>query len=60
MTNFILRVSFKSKKTSEREGPTDMGATAILQTETSKDRDAQAIYERTLQVNKVCTRFRCL
>ncbi|XP_076034302.1 RING finger protein mdlc [Oratosquilla oratoria] len=44
--------SYKSRRTGEREGPTDMGATSTLQIETEKDRDAQAIYERSLQVNK--------
>lgn len=34
-----------------------MGATATIQFETEKDRDAQAIFERSLQVNKV--RFLC-
>lgn len=46
-------MSFKSKKTAEREGPSDMGATAILEIETEKDKDAQAIFERTLKINKV-------
>ncbi|KAB7505929.1 RING finger protein [Armadillidium nasatum] len=45
-------VSFKSKKTAEREGPSDMGATATLEIETEKDKDAQAIFERTLKINK--------
>lgn len=30
-----------------------MGATSVLEIETLKDRDAQAIYERTLETNKV-------
>lgn len=30
-----------------------MGATSSIQFETEKDRDAQAVYERSLQVNKV-------
>lgn len=30
-----------------------MGATSVIQFETEKDRDAQAIFERSLQVNKV-------
>ena len=29
-----------------------MGATSYLQTETEKDRDAQAIFERAQEVNK--------
>ena len=30
-----------------------MGATSTIQFETEKDRDAQAVFERSLQVNKV-------
>ncbi|CAG7816415.1 unnamed protein product [Allacma fusca] len=45
-------VYYESSKTGERSGPTDQGATAIVETETEKDRDAQAIYERSLQTNK--------
>lgn len=29
-----------------------MGATSIVETETEKDRDAQAIFEKSLQINK--------
>jgi len=29
-----------------------MGATAIVETETEKDRDAQAIFEKSLEANK--------
>lgn len=47
-----LRLSYKSKRTEEREGPTDMGATSTIQFETEKDRDAQAVFERSLQINK--------
>lgn len=47
------RAAYKSRRTGEREGPRDMGATATIQFETEKDRDAQAIFERSLQVNKV-------
>ncbi|KAK3850886.1 hypothetical protein Pcinc_039456 [Petrolisthes cinctipes] len=47
-----LRSSYKSRRTGEREGPRDMGATSTIQFETEKDRDAQAIFERSLQVNK--------
>lgn len=45
---------YKSKRTEDREGPKDMGATSVIQFETEKDRDAQAVFERSLQVNKVC------
>ncbi|KAG7172589.1 E3 ubiquitin-protein ligase RNF113A-like [Homarus americanus] len=47
-----LSATYKSHRTTEREGPKDMGATSTIQFETEKDRDAQAIYERTLEVNK--------
>lgn len=49
----LYRLSYKSKRTEEREGPTDMGATSTIQFETEKDRDAQAVFERSLQINKV-------
>ncbi|KAK8397637.1 hypothetical protein O3P69_004431 [Scylla paramamosain] len=47
-----LRCAYRSKRTEGREGPTDMGATSTIQFETEKDRDAQAVFERSLQVNK--------
>lgn len=47
-----LSVSYKSRKTAESEAPRDMGATATLEIETEHDRDAQAIYEKSLEVNK--------
>lgn len=45
-------MSYKSKRTAMAEGPTDQGATAILETETEKDRDAQAIFEKRQEINK--------
>ncbi|XP_064471282.1 E3 ubiquitin-protein ligase RNF113A-like [Ornithodoros turicata] len=45
-------VSYKSKRSTEMEGPKDMGATAILEIDTEKDKDAQTIFERAQQVNK--------
>lgn len=39
--------------TQKRLGPQDMGATATLEIDTELDNDAQAIYERSLQVQKV-------
>lgn len=44
--------TFKSKRTGESELPKDMGATATLEIETEVDRDAQAIYENALKINK--------
>lgn len=52
-SSLSYRLSYKSKRTEEREGPKDMGATSTIQFETEKDRDAQAVFERSLQVNKV-------
>ncbi|XP_065213297.1 E3 ubiquitin-protein ligase RNF113A [Planococcus citri] len=43
---------YKSKQTTESELPKDMGATATLEIETETDRDAQAIYETSLKINK--------
>lgn len=34
-----------------------MGATAIIEIETEKDRDAQAQFERALAINKVSVKF---
>ncbi|XP_050440502.1 E3 ubiquitin-protein ligase RNF113A [Adelges cooleyi] len=45
-------VSYRSKMDSEMSGPKDMGATATVEIDTELDKDAQAIYERSLQVNK--------
>uniref|UniRef100_A0A1B6KJG9 RING finger protein 113A n=1 Tax=Graphocephala atropunctata TaxID=36148 RepID=A0A1B6KJG9_9HEMI len=47
-----VTVSYRSKRTSAPEGPTDQGATAVLEIETEVDRDAQAIFERSLKINK--------
>ncbi|KAJ1529761.1 hypothetical protein ONE63_006509 [Megalurothrips usitatus] len=45
-------VSYRSKRITDREGPSDMGATATIEIETEKDRDAQAQFERALEINK--------
>jgi len=34
-------------------GPSDQGATAILETETEKDKDAQALFEKAQKINEV-------
>jgi len=47
-----ISVSYRSKKTAHREGPEDMGATAIVETETEKSKDAQSIFEKALRVNE--------
>jgi RING finger protein 113A len=48
-----VMVSYKSKRTTGREGPSDMGATSVLQIETEVEKDAQAIFENALRINKV-------
>ncbi|XP_044744635.1 E3 ubiquitin-protein ligase RNF113A [Coccinella septempunctata] len=44
--------SFKSNKSAQSAGSSDQMATATLEIETEKDRDAQAIFERRLEINK--------
>lgn len=48
-----ITVSYKSNRTALPAGPSDQGATAILQTETEKDRDAQALFEKAQKINEV-------
>lgn len=50
--NDTTSVTYRSNRTTGAEGPTDQGATAITQIETEVDRDAQAIFEKSLQINK--------
>ncbi|XP_070393144.1 E3 ubiquitin-protein ligase RNF113A [Dermacentor albipictus] len=45
-------VSYKSRRTAEMEGPKDMGATAVLEIDTEKSKDAQSIFEKAQQINK--------
>lgn len=45
-------VSYKSNRCAGRAGPQDQGATAELEIETDKAHDAQAIYEKSLEVNR--------
>jgi RING finger protein 113A len=45
-------VSYRSKKQAIPEGPRDQGATAELETETEKDRDAQSIFEKSQKINQ--------
>lgn len=47
-----VTVSYRSKKTKEIDGPRDQGATATVEIDTELDRDAQAIFEKSLEVNK--------
>lgn len=48
-----MTVSYKSNRAVLPVGPSDQGATAILETETEKDRDAQAIFEKAQKINEV-------
>lgn len=48
----VVGVSYRSKMDTDMSGPKDMGATATIEIDTELDKDAQAIYERSLQVNK--------
>ncbi|XP_011861458.1 PREDICTED: RING finger protein 113A [Vollenhovia emeryi] len=47
-----VTVSYKSNRTALPAGPSDQGATAILETETEKDRDAQALFEKAQKINE--------
>ncbi|KAG5329796.1 R113A protein, partial [Acromyrmex charruanus] len=47
-----ITVSYKSNRTALLAGPSDQGATAVLQTETEKDRDAQALFEKAQKINE--------
>lgn len=47
-----VKFSFKSTRSAMSSGPQDAGATSINEVDTERDRDAQAIYERKLAVNK--------
>lgn len=37
----------------KRDGPDDMGATSVVEIDTQADRDAQAILQRSIKVQKV-------
>lgn len=50
--NESVGVSYRSKMDTDMSGPKDMGATATIEIDTELDKDAQSIYERSLQVNK--------
>ncbi|XP_055379798.1 E3 ubiquitin-protein ligase RNF113A [Condylostylus longicornis] len=47
-----VAVSYKSNKSLQPLGPSDQGATAINEVETELDRDAQAIYQKSIEINK--------
>ncbi|XP_005994673.1 E3 ubiquitin-protein ligase RNF113A isoform X2 [Latimeria chalumnae] len=47
-----LAVSYKSTRSAKPVGPEDMGATAIYELDTEKDKDAQAIFERSQKIQE--------
>ncbi|XP_043278969.1 E3 ubiquitin-protein ligase RNF113A [Venturia canescens] len=47
-----ISVSYKSKRTPMPAGPSDQGATAVLETETEIDKDAQALFEKAQKINE--------
>lgn len=47
-----ISISYKSKRTTVIDGPRDQGATAVNEMETELDRDAQAIFQKSLEINK--------
>jgi RING finger protein 113A len=49
---FPVATSFQSSRKAEPEGPRDMGATATLEIETEKDKDARAIFEKAQKINE--------
>lgn len=49
---FRLTTSFKSTRSGESDTPRDMGATATIEIDTEKDKDARAIFEKARQVNE--------
>jgi RING finger protein 113A len=47
-----VAVHYESTRSAEKDGPADQGATAVVEFETERDRDAQAVFERSLEINK--------
>ncbi|KAH9415010.1 hypothetical protein DERP_014303 [Dermatophagoides pteronyssinus] len=52
MMNDAIHVSYASSKSGQRDGPSDMGATMTLETETERDKDAQSIFERSRKIQE--------
>uniref|UniRef100_A0A8C5CNL9 Ring finger protein 113A n=1 Tax=Gadus morhua TaxID=8049 RepID=A0A8C5CNL9_GADMO len=50
-----ITVAYKSTRSAKPEGPDDMGATAIYELDTEKDKDHQAIFERSQKVQEELT-----
>lgn len=47
-----VTVSYKSTRTNIIDGPSDQGATATVEIDTALDRDAQAIHQKSIEINK--------
>lgn len=47
-----LGVVYKSTRSAKPVGPEDMGATAVYELDTEKERDAQAIFERSWKIRE--------
>ncbi|XP_075438417.1 E3 ubiquitin-protein ligase RNF113A-like, partial [Ascaphus truei] len=47
-----ITVSYKSTRSAKPVGPDDMGATATYDLDTEKDKDAQAIFERSQKIQE--------
>uniref|UniRef100_W5N1K5 Ring finger protein 113A n=1 Tax=Lepisosteus oculatus TaxID=7918 RepID=W5N1K5_LEPOC len=47
-----MTIAYKSTKSAKPEGPEDMGATAIYELDTEKDKDAQSIFERSQKIQE--------
>ncbi|XP_078280883.1 E3 ubiquitin-protein ligase RNF113A isoform X1 [Rhinoraja longicauda] len=47
-----ITISYKSTRSAKPVGPEDMGATAVYQLDTEKDKDMQAIFERSQKVQE--------
>lgn len=45
-------LSYKSNKSVMPAGPSDQGATSVVEIDTEKDKDAQAIFEKSLEINR--------
>lgn len=47
-----ISVTYQSNKSTASMGPSDQGATATNEMDTEQDRDAQALFEKSLAINK--------
>ncbi|XP_064172198.1 E3 ubiquitin-protein ligase RNF113A [Anguilla rostrata] len=47
-----ITVEYKSSRSAKPEGPEDMGATAVYELDTERDKDAQAIFERSQKIQE--------